>query len=242
MKPSAFLTLLNCSSFMVLVLSLSFTCRHEAPLISMAQARNGRPFMPTCGQVFARRGVVVGAPDAGSVDFDECVDGVAPIGHLVAVIVDLPSSALWAVPLTVRQMTHYSRAVPPTPCCPGGRPVRQLCRRAVVPKRSLWTPGTKPNPSLTGYLVLSCHHPRSARVRLLTTDDSDGAPASVGVPSHDHLSVSFRPFLQVLTRILQGTIPTVEPLQGADLWEVHMGANEPPSYHLGKGELRDTIG
>jgi hypothetical protein len=57
--------------------------------------------MPTCGQVFARRGVVVGAPDAGSVDFDECVDGVAPIGHLVAVIVDLPSSALWAVPLTV---------------------------------------------------------------------------------------------------------------------------------------------
>jgi len=45
---------------------------------------------------------VVGAPDAGSVDFDECVDGVAPIGHLVAVIVDLPPSALWAVPLTVR--------------------------------------------------------------------------------------------------------------------------------------------
>src|SRR5450759_950338 len=81
MKPSAFLTLLNCSSFMVLVLSLSFTCRHEAPLISMAQARNGRPFMPTCGQVVARRGVVVGTPDAGSVDFDECVDGVAPIGH-----------------------------------------------------------------------------------------------------------------------------------------------------------------
>jgi hypothetical protein len=67
----------------------------------MAQARNGRPFMPTCGQVFARRGVVVGAPDAGSVDLDECVNGVAPLGHLVAVIVDLPSSALWAVPLTV---------------------------------------------------------------------------------------------------------------------------------------------
>ena len=67
----------------------------------MAQARNGCPFMPTCGHVFARRGVVVGAPDAGSVDLDECVDGVAPLGHLVAVIVDLPSSALWAVPLTV---------------------------------------------------------------------------------------------------------------------------------------------
>jgi hypothetical protein len=57
--------------------------------------------MPTCGQVFARRGVVVGAPDAGSVDLDERVDGVAPLGHLVAVIVDLPPSALWAVPLTV---------------------------------------------------------------------------------------------------------------------------------------------
>src|ERR1035437_5805102 len=81
MKPSAFLTLLNCSSFMVLVPSLSFTCRHEALLISLAQARNGRPIMPTCGQVFARLGVVVGAPDAGSVDLDECVDGVAPIGH-----------------------------------------------------------------------------------------------------------------------------------------------------------------
>jgi hypothetical protein len=86
---------------MVLVPSLSFTCRHEALLIRMAQARNGCPFMPTCGHVFARRGVVVGAPDAGSVDLDECVDGVAPLGHLVAVIVDLPSSALWAVPLTV---------------------------------------------------------------------------------------------------------------------------------------------
>src|SRR5450756_2853489 len=119
MKPSAFLTLLNCSSFMVLVLSLSFTYRHEAPLISMAQARNGRPFMPTCGQVFARRGVVVGAPDAGSVDFDECVDGVAPIGHLVAVIVDLPSSALWAVPLTVPLAVIVKVRSPPT----GARPV-----------------------------------------------------------------------------------------------------------------------
>src|SRR5665647_2775156 len=72
MKPSAFLTLLNCSSFMILVLWLSFTHRHEAPPTSMAQARNGRPFMPTCGQVFAGRGVVVGAPDAGSVDYYEC--------------------------------------------------------------------------------------------------------------------------------------------------------------------------
>src|SRR5665647_2786806 len=102
MKPSAFLTLLNCSSFMVLAPSSSYTRPHEALSSSMAQARNVRPFMPACGQVFARRGVVVGAPDAGSVDFDECVDGVAPIGHLVAVMVDLPSSALWVVPLTVR--------------------------------------------------------------------------------------------------------------------------------------------
>jgi len=65
----------------------------------MAQARNGRPFMPTCGQVFAGRGVVVGAPDAGSVDYMSA----ALLGCLVAVIVALPSSALWAVPLTVGQ-------------------------------------------------------------------------------------------------------------------------------------------
>src|SRR5450759_1026334 len=101
MKPSAFLILLNCSSFMVLAPSSSYARPHEARSSSMAQARNSRPFMPTCGQVFARRGVVVGAPDAGSVDLDERVDGVAPLGHLVAVIVDLPPSALWAVPLTV---------------------------------------------------------------------------------------------------------------------------------------------
>ena len=53
MKPSTFLTLLNCCSFMLLASSLSFTYRHEALSSSMAQARNGRPFMPTCGQVFA---------------------------------------------------------------------------------------------------------------------------------------------------------------------------------------------
>ena len=81
MKPSAFLTLLNCSSSMVLAPSSSYARPHEALSIRMAQARNSRPFMPTCGQVFTRRGVVVGTPDAGSVDFDECVDGVAPIGH-----------------------------------------------------------------------------------------------------------------------------------------------------------------
>src|SRR5450631_1458001 len=54
MKPWAFLTLLNCCSFMVLASSLSFKYCHEAQLIRMAQARNGRPLMPTCGQVFAR--------------------------------------------------------------------------------------------------------------------------------------------------------------------------------------------
>ena len=46
---------------------------------------------------------------------------------------------------------------------------------------------------------------------------------------------------RALNRILQGTIRTVEPLQGADLWEVHMGASEPAWYCVGIGELRDTI-
>ena len=46
---------------------------------------------------------------------------------------------------------------------------------------------------------------------------------------------------RALNRILQGTIRTVEPLQGADLWEVHMGASEPAWSCVGKGEPRDTI-
>src|SRR5450759_5774600 len=54
MKPSAFLILLNCCSFMVLAPSSSYARPHEALSSSMAQARNGRPVMPTCGQVFAR--------------------------------------------------------------------------------------------------------------------------------------------------------------------------------------------
>jgi hypothetical protein len=37
--------------------------------------------------------------NGGRANLYECVDGVAPKGHLVAVIVDFPSSALWAVPL-----------------------------------------------------------------------------------------------------------------------------------------------
>jgi len=56
----------------------------------MAQARNGRPFMPTCGQAVAHRGAVVGAPHAGSVGLDECVDGFAPLGYLVAVLLTFP--------------------------------------------------------------------------------------------------------------------------------------------------------
>ena len=47
-------------------------------------------------------------PGTGGPEGQQGLDGVAPIGNLVAVIVDLPSSALWAVPLTVPVTEHRS--------------------------------------------------------------------------------------------------------------------------------------
>src|SRR5665648_710762 len=94
MKPSAFFTLLNCCSFMGSTLSSSVAGGHatlwSAWHLQETAAPSGWPFLPDCGRVFVRRGVVGVASDAGSIGVDHCANRSHPYGDAATVGGDDP--------------------------------------------------------------------------------------------------------------------------------------------------------